>query len=83
MDGGLDFIHMDDLNNSLAYSRFDARQEVLVVFNLAKTPQKIELPLKFKTEYSTVLGGKIFYNGSQSIGVELAPESFYILASQP
>lgn len=82
MDGDLDFIHVDDLNNSLAYSRFDTHHEVLVVFNLAKTPQKIQLPLKFETEYSTVLGGKISTHTSESIGVELAPESFSILTSQ-
>lgn len=71
--GDLEFVLVDDTNQVLAYSRFDNDNEVIVVFNKSENNKKIEIPVKFSSEYSNILNNTNKYlsnNGSVFLEVE-------------
>lgn len=53
--GDIEYLTIDDDRNILAYSRFNASEEVIVVFNTGWDSQRVALPLKFSKNYKDVL----------------------------
>lgn len=78
-NGDIEFIVVDDENNTLAYSRFDESNEVITVFNNSTTQKTIQLPLKFNTKYSQLLGNHSITQNRNSLTVNLPGSNVSIL----
>jgi glycosidase len=78
-NGDIEFIVVDNENNTLAYSRFDESNEVITVFNNSTTQTTIQLPLKFNTTYSQLLGNHSITQNRNSLTVKLPESSVSIL----
>lgn len=54
-NGAIEYILVDDDENTLAYSRYDDENEVIAVFNMDNTEKAISIPTKFDTPYTELL----------------------------
>ena len=79
VDGELEFIKVDDSNETLAYRRFNKENEMIVVFNHQHKPKTVHIPLLFKEKYIDFLQtSNIKINGKEVIA-EIPPRSACIL----
>jgi glycosidase len=78
-NGDIEFIVVDNENNTLAYSRFDESNEVITVFNNSTTQKTIQLPLKFNSKYSQLLEKYSITQNRNSLTVNLPASSVSIL----
>lgn len=81
-NGKLEFITVDDTNDILAYSRYNAIQEVITVFNVSDHPQTITIPKKEDKAYHDVLHNLSITTGETTLTVVLPAHSSVILVSK-
>jgi glycosidase len=49
--GEIEFLLADDENSTVAYSRYNTNEEIIVIFNCSEKEQEIQLPVKRNTLY--------------------------------
>jgi glycosidase len=80
-NGDIEFIVVDDENNTLAYSRFDDIEEIVTIFNNGNTKRTIQMPLKIDAEYVQVLGNHIIKQNGNILTIDLPGNSVAIMTS--
>ncbi len=80
--GNIDFILIDDQNNTLAYSRTFKDQEIIVLFNKSKEEKTIHLKSKYNGTYKNLLNEKeTFVSNMKSVNIKLKGEKALILSN--
>ncbi|MBO6524226.1 MAG: glycoside hydrolase family 13 protein [Balneolaceae bacterium] len=79
--GDFEYLITDDINEILTYSRYNEHSEVIAVFNTGNDEQEIEIPKKFKTEYSNLLNDFQKIETESIISIRLPGRSAAILAT--
>jgi cyclomaltodextrinase len=80
IDGALDFILADDNLRTLAYSRFNDTEEVIVVINADSQDHVVRVPTKHKDKYVDILSASPTTKGSsQELEVKVAARTAAIL----
>ncbi len=70
--GNIEYTLIDDANICLAYSRFDEKNEIVVVFNKSKKSQKLTIPVKKSGTFVNLFDKNETYNSeNQQIIVEM------------
>lgn len=77
--GELEYLVIDNKNETLAYSRFDEKEEVIAVFNTSNDTKTIEIPKKFEKDYQDVLNNNTITNNGDKLSIIVAPRSAAIL----
>ncbi len=81
-NGELEYLIVDDEKKSLAYSRFDAQDEIIAVFNNSDQLQKLEIPLKQDKQYRDILNALAVNQAGQKLEIEMPPHSCAWLAAE-
>jgi cyclomaltodextrinase / maltogenic alpha-amylase / neopullulanase len=78
--GNIEFILVDDENNTLAYSRKYEETEIIVVFNKSTTAKDIQLKTNFGGFYKNLLDEKqTFISNKHTVNINLKGEEAIIL----
>jgi len=77
--GHLDYVLVDDARNLLAYRRFDARNEIVVVFNNSDVSQQVVISATKGTMYKDLFNKNNNQNVDLKNGFDLEAKSFIIL----
>ncbi len=71
VDGDLKFILVDDENNTLAYSRSDAKSEIIVAFNNSDNEQALAIPLNEKSEFIDLISNQKLSSHNKILKIKL------------
>ena len=81
--GEVDFIVIDDDKGILGYSRYDENEEIIAVFNTSDEEQTLEIPVKFKSNYSEYLTSTEVEISSDKIMITLPKRTAGIFLNKP
>lgn len=78
--GEFEFLAVNDDNNTLAYRRFDATdEEIIIIFNLSDKAQTVTLDINTNNSYSDVFSSKQYQSSTNKLTIEIPKLSFEIV----
>jgi cyclomaltodextrinase len=81
-NGAIDFLSINDEENTLAYSRYNEKQEVIAIFNNDTLARSIAIPTKFEVKYVNILNQYEVTQQKQMTSILLPGRSAAILTNK-
>jgi len=79
--GEIEFLSVSDSDKVLAYSRYDRKDEVIVVINSGDEVIDVDVKVKFSSSYATILNNVDIKREEGSIRLKIEPKSAILIKS--